>query len=119
MLVCVGDCRDVSSMFHSSQERQITVQLLPLAVVQIIANLRLREYVKEHLPSIQAEGMNVDTEAMLQGWTVSSFDDAVTLRALGYPAPHHYYRHACSTNWIPHIRTPTMIMLSRDDPFLG
>lgn len=80
---------------------------------------RLREYVKEHLDSMQSSGMNVDTAAMLNGWTVSSFDDAVTLRTLGYPAPHYYYRHACSTNYIPHIRTPTLVMLSKDDPFLG
>lgn len=60
-----------------------------------------------------------DTEAMLNSWTVASFDDAVTLRALGYPSPHLYYRHACSTNYIPHIRTPTLILLSKDDPFLG
>jgi predicted alpha/beta-fold hydrolase len=56
---------------------------------------------------------------MLSGWTVASFDDVVTLKALGYPSPHLYYRHACSTNYIPHIRTPTLIMLSKDDPFLG
>lgn len=60
-----------------------------------------------------------DTEAMLNSWTVASFDDAVTLKALGYPSPHLYYRHACSTNYIPHIRTPTLILLSKDDPFLG
>lgn len=29
------------------------------------------------------------------------------------------YRHACSTNYIPHIRTPTLVLVSRDDPFLG
>jgi predicted alpha/beta-fold hydrolase len=75
--------------------------------------------VKEHRAAFQALGMNIDTQAMLNSWTVSSFDDAVTLRLLGYPAPHYYYRHACSTNYIPHIRTPTLIMLSRDDPFLG
>jgi predicted alpha/beta-fold hydrolase len=75
--------------------------------------------VKEHRAAFQALGMNIDTAAMLNSWTVSSFDDAVTLRLLGYPAPHYYYRHACSTNYIPHIRTPTLIMLSRDDPFLG
>eukprot|EP00879_Flechtneria_rotunda_P006919 GHRR01007266.1.p1 GENE.GHRR01007266.1~~GHRR01007266.1.p1 ORF type:complete len:450 (+),score=182.46 GHRR01007266.1:895-2244(+) len=80
---------------------------------------KLREYVKEHLNSIEAFGMPIDTAAMMSSWTVSSFDDAVTMRDLGYPAPHFYYRHACSTNYIPHIRTPTLIMLSRDDPFLG
>ncbi|WIA39100.1 hypothetical protein OEZ86_005239 [Tetradesmus obliquus] len=80
---------------------------------------KLREYVKEHAASFQSLGVPIDTAAMLSSWTVGSFDDAVTLRLLGYPAPHIYYRHACSTNYIPHIRTPTLIMLSRDDPFLG
>lgn len=60
-----------------------------------------------------------DLDAMLNSWTVSSFDDAVTLKALGYHSPHLYYRHACSTNYIPHIKTPTLILLSKDDPFLG
>jgi predicted alpha/beta-fold hydrolase len=64
-------------------------------------------------------GMNVNIDEMLKGWTVSSFDRAVTLDALGYPHAYHYYRHACSTNYLPHIRTPTLILLSRDDPFLG
>lgn len=60
-----------------------------------------------------------DTDALLNSWTVGSFDEAVTLKLLGYPSPHLYYRHACSTNYIPHIRTPTLVMLSKDDPFLG
>jgi predicted alpha/beta-fold hydrolase len=60
-----------------------------------------------------------DTEAMLNSWTTASFDEAVTLKLLGYPSPHMYYRHACSTNYIPHIRTPTLALLSKDDPFLG
>jgi predicted alpha/beta-fold hydrolase len=66
-----------------------------------------------------AHGMNLDVSSMLRGWTVASFDRAVTLQALGYPAAHHYYRHACSTNYLPHVRTPTLILASRDDPFLG
>eukprot|EP00775_Hariotina_reticulata_P012269 gene12269-12407_t len=28
-------------------------------------------------------------------------------------------RHACGTNYIPYIRTPTLILVSKDDPFLG
>lgn len=85
----------------------------------LLVAYKLREYVKEHSRTMHTSGMNIDTEAMLNSWTVASFDDAVTLKALGYPSPHLYYRHACSTNYIPHIRTPTLILLSKDDPFLG
>ncbi|KAF8064616.1 ABHD1 [Scenedesmus sp. PABB004] len=80
---------------------------------------KLREYVKAHAGPLAAAGTGIDGDAMLGSWTVGAFDDAVTLRLLGYAAPALYYRHACSTNYIPHIRTPTLILLSRDDPFLG
>jgi predicted alpha/beta-fold hydrolase len=41
---------------------------------------------------MQQQGVNVDMDSMSNSWTVSSFDEAVTLKTLGYPAPHYYYR---------------------------
>ena len=35
------------------------------------------------------------------------------------PPPITDYRHACTTNYLPYIRTPTLMLASRDDPFLG
>lgn len=43
----------------------------------------------------------------------------VTLKVLGYESPEAYYRAACCTNYIPHIATPCLYLLARDDPFLG
>ncbi|KAI8475440.1 MAG: Alpha/Beta hydrolase protein [Monoraphidium minutum] len=81
---------------------------------------KLREYVREHLPSLASHGVDIDPRELgAIGWTVASFDDAVTLRQLGFPDAQSYYRHACSTNYIPYIRTPTLMLVSRDDPFLG
>lgn len=33
--------------------------------------------------------------------------------------PSQYYEHASSLNYIPDIRTPTLFLVSEDDPFLG
>jgi predicted alpha/beta-fold hydrolase len=41
--------------------------------------------VREHLPSLAAHGTQLDAAALdAVGWTVGSFDDAVTLKQLGY-----------------------------------
>ena len=40
---------------------------------------------REHLPSLSAAGVEMDTNALSSvGWTVAQFDDAVTLKQLGY-----------------------------------
>lgn len=47
---------------------------------------RLREYVRDHLPALASQGVEIDPRALAAiGWTVSSFDDAVTLQQLGFP----------------------------------
>jgi predicted alpha/beta-fold hydrolase len=41
--------------------------------------------VREHLPSLSAAGVEIDPSALSSvGWTVAQFDDAVTLKQLGY-----------------------------------
>ena len=46
---------------------------------------RLREYVAQHLPALAAAGVDVGPDPLGgTGWTVGAFDDAVTLRQLGY-----------------------------------
>ncbi|GBF97751.1 hypothetical protein Rsub_10915 [Raphidocelis subcapitata] len=81
---------------------------------------KLREYVREHLTSLAAHGVELDPGALAAvGWTVGAFDDAITLKQLGYSDGEDYYRHACTTNYLPHIRTPTLLLVAQDDPFLG
>jgi predicted alpha/beta-fold hydrolase len=62
-------------------------------------------------PQIPAHLRNV-------GLTTAGFDGEL-MRQLGFSDRAGYYRHACSTNYLPHARTPTLLLVSRDDPFLG
>jgi predicted alpha/beta-fold hydrolase len=52
-------------------------------------------------------------------WTTARFDEYVTLKNLGFETPSDYYRHACVTNYLPHLATPCLYLVARDDPFLG
>lgn len=37
----------------------------------------------------------------------------------GFSSRHHYYEEASSLQYLPHIATPTLLLLAKDDPFLG
>jgi len=52
------------------------------------------------------------------GLTTAGFDGEL-MRQLGFADRAGYYRHACSTNYLPHVRTPALMLVARDDPFLG
>jgi predicted alpha/beta-fold hydrolase len=46
------------------------------------------------------------------------FDDVVTAPLHGFPHVHAYYRESSSKQFLKHIATPTLIIQSRDDPFM-
>ena len=48
-------------------------------------------------------------------WT---FDDQVTAPLHGFPHVHAYYRAASSRQYLSAIRTPTLIIHAKDDPFM-
>ncbi len=50
--------------------------------------------------------------------TFYAFDDAVTAPLHGFGNVHDYYRQASSRQYIPQIRTPTLILHAADDPFM-
>jgi len=50
--------------------------------------------------------------------TFRRFDDQVTAPLHGFAGVDDYYRRASSRAFIPAIRTPTLILHARDDPFM-
>lgn len=64
-----------------------------------------------------APGVCLDSIAAT--WTLRTFDAAATCVSAGYPTPEIYYQEGSSQNYIPKIRTPTLFLVSEDDPFLG
>ena len=51
--------------------------------------------------------------------TIKQFDDLFTAPRCGFEDANDYYRRASSYPLIPHIQTPTLIVTSRDDPFVA
>lgn len=47
------------------------------------------------------------------------FDDKVTAPVHGYKNAKDYYRRASSRQFVKHIKTPTLIIQSEDDPFMN
>ena len=50
--------------------------------------------------------------------TLYDFDDAVTAPVHGFRDAHDYYTRSSALGWIAGIRTPTLLLSARDDPFL-
>ena len=46
------------------------------------------------------------------------FDEQFTAPMAGFESVDHYYRACSSDQFVPHIRTPTRIVASRDDPLI-
>ena len=61
----------------------------------------------------------MDVEAVLASWTVQAVEEGALLKAFGYLRREDYYRDASSLHHLPLITTPTLVLLSADDPFLG
>lgn len=47
-----------------------------------------------------------------------SFDDAITAPLNGFADAHDYYSRASSRSYLKSIRTPTLVLHARDDPFM-
>lgn len=79
---------------------------------------KLREFVSQHLTDIVGTGP-FKTDAALNALTIQEFEDQGAPAVFGYHSRLEYYEHASSLNYIPNIRTPTLMLVSTDDPFLG
>ena len=60
----------------------------------------------------------VDLDAALSASTLRSFDEAATAPLHGFRDAADYYRRSSSSAFLASVRTPTLLIQSRDDPFL-
>jgi len=59
-----------------------------------------------------------DWQRMLAARTFAEIDDAVTAPLHGFSSKDEYYDKCSSAAFLPHIRVPTLIINSLDDPFM-
>ncbi|MDB4948509.1 MAG: hypothetical protein JWM27_1158 [Gemmatimonadetes bacterium] len=59
-----------------------------------------------------------DAPRVLAARTFREFDDAGTAPLHGFRDVEHYYTSSSSAAFLPGLRTPTLLVHSRDDPFL-
>ena len=80
---------------------------------------RLLRSLKAKVRARQAElGPYIDFERSLRATTFWEFDDAATAPLHGFDGADDYYRRSSSAGFISSIQIPTLVLHSRDDPFL-
>jgi uncharacterized protein len=85
-----------------------------------------RLYVRRLLQSLRRKviaradelAAHIDLEGALRARTFREFDDAATAPLHGFEDAADYYRRSSSASFVPAVRTPTLVLHSRDDPFL-
>lgn len=60
----------------------------------------------------------VDPAAVERARSLYEFDDCVTAPIHGFRDAHDYYTRSSAIRWIDKIRTPTLLLSARDDPFI-
>ncbi len=60
----------------------------------------------------------LDLDAVWASTTLREFDDTATAKLHGFTDAEDYYQKSSSNCFIPSIRVPTLLLHSRDDPFL-
>jgi predicted alpha/beta-fold hydrolase len=63
-------------------------------------------------------GGHIDVRRALNARTFSQFDDASTAPLHGFRDAADYYQRSSSAGYLAGIRVPTLLVHSRDDPFL-
>ena len=81
---------------------------------------KLREYFCKHSEAIH-EHPEVDAKALniAAMRTVADFQRAVIVTTHGFKDVDEYYEYFSPARIVPAIRTPTLYVVARDDPFLG
>lgn len=59
-----------------------------------------------------------DLERAERAHTLREFDDAVTAPVHGFRDADEYYRSSSSARYLPEVAVPTLVIHSRDDPFV-
>jgi predicted alpha/beta-fold hydrolase len=60
----------------------------------------------------------LDLDAVWSSATLQEFDDAATAKLHGFADAEDYYRKSSSNGFVHSVRVPTLLLHSRDDPFL-
>ena len=81
---------------------------------------KLREYFFKHSEAIH-EHPEVDVKALniAAMRTVADFEKAIIVTTHGFKDVDEYYDYFSPGRIVPAIRTPTLYVVARDDPFLG
>lgn len=87
-------------------------------VYNLAVGHKLKEYVSAHREALRGR-TNIDIDAVLRSWTVQAIEEVGIPRTFGYNSRAEYYEDSSSLKYIPQIKTPSLILLSRDDPFVG
>lgn len=75
----------------------------------------LRRKIREKAPLL---GDVIDVDGALRASTLRTFDDAATAPLHGFADAGDYYARCSAGPFLPGIRVPTLLLQSRDDPFL-
>lgn len=67
---------------------------------------------------VRERGHVFDLERLASVRSLREFDDAFTAPVHGFRDAEDYYRRSSSARFLPEIRVPTLLLQSRDDPFL-
>ncbi len=84
-------------------------------IYQIYFTRRLKGLVLERAEHL---GAFVDLDKVMQARTIREFDEHFIVPLEGFRDPFHYYGLGSSSPLIDRIRVPTLILHSKDDPFL-
>jgi predicted alpha/beta-fold hydrolase len=80
---------------------------------RFLKTLRRKAHAKlERYPGI------IDPAAVHRARSLYEFDDCVTAPIHGFRDAHDYYTQSSAIRWIDRIRTPTLLLSARDDPFI-
>ncbi|KAI9025663.1 Alpha/Beta hydrolase protein [Hyaloraphidium curvatum] len=77
----------------------------------------LRTILKPRLGTFTVPG--VDDKAAYDAPTIRMFDEHLIAPLHGFPSANEYYKLASSGPYLKHIARPTLVIRSRDDPFLA
>ena len=61
---------------------------------------------------------SISADVVRRARTLYEFDDLVTAPVHGFRDADDYYSQSSSLGWLAHVRTPTLLLSARDDPFL-
>jgi predicted alpha/beta-fold hydrolase len=94
-------------------------RLYQVFFVRLLARqARLRQRHFPDLPSLSPRLAPVWPLGVSPRMTMREFDDLYTAPRCGFASADDYYARASAAPWLTHIQTPTLLVTSRDDPFI-